>query len=315
MPTLKQFRYFVAVADALSFRRAAELAHISQPTLSAQLSVLERRLGVQLVERSRSRVMLTPVGKEVVAKARLVLRDVQDIVDLAQHGRDPLAGRVRLGVLPTLGPYMLPLVLPEMHRRYRSLSLYIREGLAEDLAGRLAGGDIDLALTALPVNGSELEIAPLFREPLLLVAGREHPLAAKREVRRRDLSGQKLLALERGHRLHRDVRALAVECGADLLPEYEGTSLDTLRQMVGMGMGLAFLPSLYAYMEARGDRQIAVCRFTDRRPARTVVLAWRRTSPRRAQFSRLADLMRRLVARRIPEVEAFTAKQLQRAED
>lgn len=301
MPTLKQFRYLVAVADTLNFHRAANLSHVSQPTLSGQLRLLEQRLGVQLVERSRTRVLVTPIGKDIVARVRPVLRDVQDIIDLARLDRDPLAGRVRLGVLPTLGPYLLPLILPELRRRHPALRLYIREGLTHDLLARLGTGDLDLLLTALPLPGGDVEVAPLFEEPLHLVLPKGHHLAERRSVRRRDLAGQNVLTLERGHRLHAEVRELCAQCGAHLLLEYEGTSLDTLRQMVGMGLGLAFLPALYTRLEASADRQVAVRRLGDKPLTRTVCLAWRRAAPRRAQYAQLANLLRRAVRERVPE--------------
>lgn len=302
MPTLKQFRYLVAVADTLNFRRAADLSHVSQPTLSGQLRLLEQRLGARLVERGRTRVILTPIGRDVVARVRPVLRDIQDIVDLARRDRDPLIGRTRLGVLPTLGPYLLPHILPELRRRHPALKLYIREGLTHDLVARLGTGDLDLLLTALPLRGDDMEVAPLFQEPLHLVVPKGHHLADRRSVRRRDLAGQNILTLERGHRLHRDVQELCAQCGAHLLLEYEGTSLDTLRQMVGMGLGLAFLPALYTRLEAPADRQIVVCRFADKPLTRTVCLAWRRAAPRRAQYAQIATLLRRAVHERVPEL-------------
>jgi LysR family hydrogen peroxide-inducible transcriptional activator len=230
------------------------------------------------------------------------LRDVQDIVDLAHRDRNPLIGRTRLGVLPTLGPYLLPLILPELRRRNPGLKLYIREGLTDDLFGRLGTGDLDLLLTALPLHGDGMESAPLFQEPLHLVVPKGHPLADRRSVRRRDLAGENILTLERGHRLQRDVRELCAQCGAQLLLEYEGTSLDTLRQMVGMGLGLAFLPALYTRLEAPADRQIVVCRLVDKPLARTVSMAWRHAAPRRAQYAQIADLLRRAVHKCVPEL-------------
>ena len=256
MPTLKQLRYLVAIADTLHFRRAAEICHISQPTLSGQLRELEGRLGVQLVERSRAKVVLTPLGEEISTRARTILTDVEDLLELAKHGQTALGGMVRLGVLHSLGPYLLPHILPELHQTYPQLKLYIREDMPDALLQALRNGDLDLLIFPLPIKDAELSVAKLFREPLLVAAARDHELADKANVERSDLKGETLLALERGHRLHDQVRDLCDLFGARLALDFEGTSLDTLRQMVGMGMGMTLLPVLYVRSEVREDSEV-----------------------------------------------------------
>ncbi|MDJ0943720.1 MAG: hydrogen peroxide-inducible genes activator [Kiloniellales bacterium] len=298
MPTLKQLRYLVAVAETLHFRRAAEMSHVSQPTLSGQLRELEDRLGVQLVERSRSKVVLTPLGREIAARAKTVLRDVQDVVELAKQGQAPLGGTIRVGVLQSLGPYFLPHVLPELHQRYPELKLYVREGLPAVLLQRLDEGNLDLLFFPLPVKGAELRSVRLFREPLWIVAPGEHHLAARETIQRSDLEGETFLTLESGHRLHDQVRELCEQYGAELSLDYEGTSLDTLRQMVAMGMGLSLLPALYVRSEVLHDRQVVAREMKSRAPFRMIGMVWRRQSARQEEYETLADQIRGVLKNR-----------------
>jgi len=302
MPTLKQLRYLVAIADERHFRRAAERCHVSQPTLSGQLKELEERLGVQLVERSRSRVVLTPIGNEIVVRAKTVLRDMQDITELAKHGQRLFDGTIRVGVLPTLGPYLLPHIVPELHQSYPNLRLYVREGMPQPLLHDLQEGNLDVLFFPMPVENADLRSIRLFRENLHIAAPNDHPLAGKAVAERSDLRGETVLALEPGHRLHIQVRDLCEQFGARLSLDYEGTSLDTLRQMVGMGMGISFFPALYVRSEIPKDREVVVRQLRSRPPSRTVGLIWRRHSARGEEFLALADLVRAILKERVPEV-------------
>jgi LysR family hydrogen peroxide-inducible transcriptional activator len=307
MPTIRQFRYLVAVADTLSFRRAAQRCHVSQPTLSDQIRTLELRLKVQLIERSRRKVVLTRVGLDVVERARRILRDVQDIVDLAERGRHLLEGMVRLGVLPSLGPYLLPHVLPDLRQRYPDLTLYLREGSADELLRRLEDGDLDLLLFPLPVRRGDLAVAPLFGEPLWLALPRAHPLAACERIAPADLHGLTILALEPGHSLHATVQSLCRAHGADLRLDYATTSLDTLRQMAAMGIGATFLPALYVRTEARHDPQLAIRPFAEPAPARNIGLIWRAPSARGDEYRALAAHIREVLRSHVPEVATLPA--------
>jgi LysR family hydrogen peroxide-inducible transcriptional activator len=302
MPTLQQFRYLTAIADTLHFRRAAERTHVTQPTLSGQLRELELTLGVQLVERSRSKVLLTPIGKEIAARARLVLSEVQGIVELAKHGQTVLGGTLRLGVLHSLGPYLLPYILPELHRTYPELKLYVREAVPRELLAGLDGGSLDILLFPLPVRGKELESVPLFREPLWVAVPSDHSLAGKGRIKQSDLKGESILALETGHRLHDQVRALCEEFGAELSLDFEGTSLDTLRQMVGMGAGLSFLPALYVQSEVKNDNQVVAVEMESRPPFRLIGMVWRHQSAQKNDFVALAELIRTILSERAPVV-------------
>jgi LysR family hydrogen peroxide-inducible transcriptional activator len=307
MPTLKQLKYLVAIAETRHFRRAAEKVHISQPTLSGQLRELENNLGVQLVERSRTSVILTPVGKEVAGRARAVLRDVDDIVDVARHGQSILGGTVRLGVPPTLGPYLLPHIVPELHAGHPKLKLYVREELPKSILEGLEEGNLDVLFMPLPVQGADFRTARLFRETLLIVAPVDHDIAREPAADRMDLKGETVLALERGHKLHDQVRALCDEYGANLSLDYEGTSLDTLRQMVGMGMGISFMPALYVKSEVEKDNMRVVARTLRRRsPSRTIGMVWRRHSARNDEFLKLAELIRGILRRSVPDVTVIS---------
>ena len=302
MPTLKQFRYLVAIADTLHFRRAAERCHVTQPTLSAQLREMEDRLGVQLVERSRSGVVMTPVGERIVALVRVVLKDVENIMEIAKHGQYLFTDTLRLGVLHSLGPYLLPHILPDIHDQYPELKLYVREGFPSDLLHALEEGKLDLLLFPLPVQAADLATQRLFRESLHVVVPADHALAAKKIIERTDLKGETILALEPGHRLHEQVRDLSQQYGAELSHDYEGTSLDTLRQMVGMGMGLSFLPALYVRAELGTDDQAIVCDIAGTAPSRTIGMVWRRRSSRDQEYSVFAEFVRGVLNRRVPEV-------------
>lgn len=305
MPTLRQLRYLVAVADALNFRRAAEICHVSQPTLSAQIATLEARLRVQLIERSRKRVVMTPLGAEVAERARRVLREVQDIVEVAEKGRHILEGTLRLGVLPSLGPYLFPHILPFLRQRYPNLSLYLREDAADNLMRRLEEGDLDVMLFPLPLRRAALTTVALFDEPLWLALPRDHPLAAKTVLALDDLKDLTVLALEPGHSLHAQVLALCRAFGAIALLDFATTSLDTLRQMAAMGLGATFLPALYVRTEALQDDRICVRPFAPPAPSRQIGLIWRSLSARGSEYTAFASHIRDALDDRVGEVNVL----------
>lgn len=302
MPTLQQLRYLVCLDETLHFGRAADRAHVTQPTLSAQLSALEAKLGLQLVERSRSRVMMTPEGHEIATRARRILREVDEITDLANRGRQPLGGTIRVGVVASLGSYFLPLVIPDLHASHPSLRLYVREGVASDLMTRLDEGTLDLLFVPLPARGAELEAARLFREPLLAVTPNDHPLAQLASVPRERLRGETILSLEPGHKLHEQVSQICADTGAEISLDYGATSLDTIRQMVGMGLGLSLLPALYVRSEVQPNRLVTARPLTGPQPFRTVGMVWRRRAARASEYAELAQILRRILRETAPEV-------------
>lgn len=302
MPTLQQFRYLVAVADTLHFRRAAEVAAVTQPTLSAQLKELEGKLGVQLVERSRAGVTLTPVGQEIAVRARAVLRDVSDISALARAGADPLASTMRVGLVGSLGGYFLPRIIPGLHATYPKLKFYLREGTAADLLSRLRDGSLDVLFFPIPVEGADLASAPLFHEPLQVVMPVDHPLAAMPELPRSALRGETLMTLEAGHRLHDTVADLADEVGAELSLDYAGTSLDTLRQMVATGLGLSVLPALYVASEVAREELVVARPVAAPEPGRDIGMVWRVRAAQGEAFRQVADKVRAILRQTAPEL-------------
>ena len=309
-PTVRQLQYFVAVADAANFRRAADRIGVSQPTLTHQILALEGAIGLQLFERSRAGTTLTVGGRELLPNARRVLEEVRGLCDDAESLSRSPRGTYRLGVTPTLGPYLLPHTLPALHRRYAELKLYVREDAPRNLEEGLITGDYDLILMPLPVGDeSQLTVVPLFREPLKLVMSAEHRLAKKAHVDRQDLAGESVLTIEEHHRFSQQVEALCHRIGAHVLRDYEGTSLDTLRQMVVMGMGIAFLPALYVRSEIHRPRELRVTSVRGEEIERTHAFAWRKSSPAHGLFHAIADEVRTVAARRfVKEVKPVSRR-------
>ncbi len=304
--TLKQLRRLVALAETGHFRRAAERCGVSQPSLSAQIEALEEALGVRLVERGGAGATLTPVGREVVARARIALEAAQGVADLAAAAREGPVGAIRLGAKPTLGPYLLPHVVAALHAKRRALKLYIREAPPRVLERELAEGVHDVILAQLPAAGAELEARPLFREPLYLAVAADHPLAAKRRIASEDLAGLEVLSLSPAFHLHDQIEALARAHGARLNRDYEGTSLDALRQMAGMGMGVTILPALYAHSEIREGSEVVVRRFAFGAPYRTIGLVWRKSAGRAPAYEEIAETAREVAAALIARIGAAT---------
>jgi LysR family hydrogen peroxide-inducible transcriptional activator len=302
MPTLQQLRYLVALAETHHFRRAAERCHVTQPTLSAQLKELEARLGAVLVERARGQVIVTPLGELVVDHARRALREVEEIHSLASLHRGSLQSTIKVGVVQSLGSYLLPLVVPDLHESHPQLKLYLREGLPAHLLEALATGALDVLLFPLPIREADFETLSLFREPLYAVLPHDHPFAVERSIAPEMLKGATILALERGHRLFEQVERICDQYGAVLSHDYEGTSLDTLRQMVAMGMGLSLLPALYVKSEVVRQDIVVARPFSGTSPSRTIGMVWRRRTARESEFQELSAEIGAILRRKAPEV-------------
>ena len=302
MPTLRQLEYLIALSEEKHFRKAAERMRVTQPTLSAQLQELERTLDASLIDRSARRVTFTPLGNLVLEKARAALATVKDIVDLSSAAQHGFHGTIKIGVPPTLGAYLLPHIVPALHERYPDLKLYVREAKPDDLKAQLQSGTFDLIISPLPINHSDLTVEPIFREPLMVVCAPDHALADYEQINRQQLAGENVLTIEPGHHLHDKVRELCDDFGANLLRDYEGTSLDTLRLMVGMGVGIAFLPSLYIRSEIGARGQLRVLKMKETNLHRQVGIAWRRTSVQASLFGELVELVREIAAADLPEI-------------
>jgi LysR family hydrogen peroxide-inducible transcriptional activator len=289
--SLRQIQYFVALAEAGQYLRAAGRLGISQPSLSQQIAALEHNMQVTLVERRRGGIVLTPAGRAALVQARQVIDAVEGLASLADGLRDGLGGTLRLGTTPTIGPYLLPQVVRQLSQHYPDLKLVVRDGPPRDLREDLHRGVHDLILTQLPVPDSTLQIRRLFRDPLRLAVPRDHRLAGLSQVRDVELTGEDVLTLSAQYALHDQIAALCRDVGANLRKDYEGTSLDALRQMVAMGMGVTLLPALYVRSEVTdpsGDVAIVKLKGSY---FRSVGLAWRMGAGQPEVFERFADLV------------------------
>jgi len=300
-PTLKQLEYFVSIAESKTFRRAAERLGVSQPTLSSQIYILEQCLKVTLLERSRTGAVLTPAGRDLLINARQVLEEMRGLVDQAGMMRHGPGGTFRIGVSPTVGPYLLPHILPELHREYSTLKLYVRENMPKTLEVDLLEGRLDLVLIPLPFSSTQFTTEVLFHEPLQLIVPAEHKLAKLKTVKASHIRDQSVLTLEEQYSHYHQVQKACEELGANVLRDYEGTSLDALRQMVVMGMGIAFLPSLYIHSEIHRPEALVVVKVEKLKLSRTHVLAWRKNSPNRVFYRQLAQSIRQLVKKNLNE--------------
>jgi LysR family transcriptional regulator, hydrogen peroxide-inducible genes activator len=292
-PTVRQLECLVATAKHLNFRAAARECHISQPALSSQIARLEESLGVLLFERNRRRVLLTAVGDAVVERAKRLLADLDDVAAVAQVHTEPLGGQLRLGVIPTIAPFMMPRALPLLRRACPGLELLLREEQTGRSLELLEEGKLDLVLLALEADLGEVTSLPLFRDPFLFAAAAGHPLAGKKQIRAGDLEGQRVLLLEDGHCLKDQAWAICQAQGVRDYVDFRATSLGTLAQMVSSGAGVTLLPQL-SVPTVGSLPGMVVKPFVKPVPYRTIGIAWRPTSPRRALFEVIADALREL---------------------
>ena len=299
-PTLRQLQYLVAIAEAGSFSRAAQVAGVSQPSLSVQVRDMEETLGAPLVERGRGGAPLTPLGEEMVVRARRVLREVEAMKTVAGESGDTLAGRVRLGTLPSVGPYLLPLAVRRLHGKYPQLRIEVREERTTDLERHLADARLDLVIST-PEDHPEAERMHLFSEEMFVGVAPDDPLAegaaeGAGDLALSELEGRSLLTLGYGHKLAVLVARLAELAGAGVSAGYRGTSLDAIRQMAAMGGDVAVMPSLYARSEAMGDPGVVVRRISHPEARRDVALLWRHTSPLGEKFEAMGGVLREAAA-------------------
>ena len=295
-PTLKQLQYLVAIAETSKFADAARLMNVSQPSLSTQLADMEFELDTVLIERGRHGAKLTPIGEETVRRARLILASVEELKAHATAGVGGFSGRLRLGVIPTVGPYLLPSVTSKLHGMYPDFRLSVQEERTIDLDQRLREGQLDTLISTAEDHGNTQSI-PLFTEDLWVCVPPDHSFAqGTGPVKPEALKGLSLLSLGQGHNLNMTIRDVARVSGAFVNHEYEGTSLDAIRQMAAMGAGVAVLPSLYALVEARRDQALTVRKIDHETARREISLVWRDTSPMGEQMGELAEILREVAA-------------------
>jgi LysR family hydrogen peroxide-inducible transcriptional activator len=288
---LKDLRYLVAVADQRHFGRAAAHCFVSQPTLSAQLKKLEESLGVQLIERAPNNVSLTEAGEQIVARARRILEATDEVVTLARSQRDPLAGRLRVAFLPTIGPYLLPHVAPAVRKALPRLQLRLYEYQTGLMLEKLHAGELDMGVLALPVDLAGLEARELYREPFTVALPERHALAARDSVRLADLKGETLLLLEEGHCLRDQALEVCARAGTRDAQDFRATSLETLRQMVATGAGITLLPELAGRGAYRNARGVVLRPFTKPAPVRHIGALWRKSTPRRTAIDALCAVI------------------------
>jgi LysR family hydrogen peroxide-inducible transcriptional activator len=288
MITLRQLKYLVALAEHRHFGRAAQASAVTQPALSMQIRELEGELGVELVERRPGDVTLTDTGLEVARRAERVLAATRDLADFARHRSHPLTGRLRFGVIPSMAPYVLPKILPALQQRYPELEVELRETQTRVLLEELARGALDVVMLALPVEDREIETLRLFDDPFLLAVPSADQGWERPYVGVEDIDTQRLILLEEGHCLRDQALEFCSSARRDV--SLGATSLATVMQMVANGYGVTLLPQVAVDVELR-DERVKLLRFSDPMPGRTVGLAWRRTSPRKVDFTALGELI------------------------
>ena len=292
-PTTRQLEYAVAVADHLSFRKAARACHVSQPALSTQVRDLEAGLGIELFERDRRRVLVTGVGEKVIARARAVLAELDGLLDVARGQGEPLVGDLRVGVIPTVAPYLLPGVIGPLRESFPDLRLLLHEDQTHALVERLRTGELDVLLLALEADLGEARTLPLYSDPFVVAMPRGHRLAQRKSISETDLERETLLLLEDGHCLREQALAVCGLGGARELGDFRGGSLNTLVRMVEGGLGITLLPSMAVDTEVRPGGGVVLKPVVQRAPARTIGLAWRPSSGRVEEFEALARVLDR----------------------
>ena len=290
-PTLKQVRYLVAVSESGHFGKAAASCHVSQSTLSAGIAELEDILGVPLVERNNRAVILTLLGEEVVRRGRSILLDVEDVRSLCDASAEPFAGKLRLGVIPTIAPFILPGLLNRMRSEHPRFKLFIREDLSGNLVERLHHGELDALLLALPFPAERVETMPLFEDEFMFACPENHPLAAAQTLNVEQLKGQELLLLEDGHCLREHALDACNLKEAQVSVPYQATTLNTIVQMVANGIGITVLPKMAVAANVLRGTDVQIRPFDAQGVSRVVGLMWRKKSPRRNEFQLLGNFI------------------------
>jgi LysR family transcriptional regulator, hydrogen peroxide-inducible genes activator len=285
---LRDLRYLVAVAEHLHFGRAAEACFVSQPTLSTQIKKLEDFLGVTLIERTNRQVILTPIGEAIVARARTILREVDQLVQTAEESRDPLGGNFRLGIIPTVAPHLLPRILPCIREHFPNLRIQLTEGQTAVISAMLKHGELDAVIAALPLDEDNVDEVRLYFEPFYLAVSDHHPKADQAAVTLADLEQEEVLLLEDGHCLRDQALSVCRSNNAVENTNFRATSIETLRQMVAANIGVTLMPELAT---RQGQDNVRYIPFSGEVPGRDVGLAWRSTTTRRSLLQRLAGLL------------------------
>jgi len=290
-PTIRQLRYLVVLTETRHFGRAADRCAVTQPTLSSGIKELEAMLGVQLFERTKRQVIPTLIGLDLSQRAQLVLRSIEDMVDVARSTGEPLSGPLRMGAIPTIGPFFLPRVLPLLRRQFKSVQPYLREDQTERLLAQLAAGELDVLILALPYDLPGTKSYILGDDKFYLAVPRTHPLALRKRIRADEVPSGELLLLEEGHCLREHALAachIEDSHGSDVV---KGTSLYTLVQMVASGLGVTLVPEMALKSDILKGADVVTIPLVGDAPPRQIALVWRKTSGRDAEFCQLGDLI------------------------
>ena len=289
---LRDLRYLVALAEYKHFGRAAEASFVSQPTLSTQLKKFEDELGMALVERNPRNVLLTEVGEAVVKRAKVILREADEIKAIARRAKDPEAGTVRIGIFPTLAPYLLPHVVPGIVKRFPKLELILVEEKTEVILKKLHDGELDAGVLALPIQDDSLHTEFLFEETFVLALPKQHRLAKSKRVKLADLALESLLLLDDGHCLRDQALEVCAIIGANEKPGFRATSLETLRHMVSANVGVTLMPALSVHAPSPNSPGVSLVPFSEPAPHRRIAMIWRRTSALTGLFHQLAPILK-----------------------
>ncbi len=283
---LRDLKYLVSVAKERHFARAAKASFVSQPTLSMQIKKLEDELGVQIFERSQKSFLVTKVGKEILAKAENILREAEEIKNIARNSKDPFSGELRIAAFPTLASYFFPKILRKISKKFPKLKLFLVEEKTAVLLQKLQDGEIDAAFVALPIDATDLEVRSIFSEPFLLAVPKNHDLAKSKKIQAKNLKNQKLMLLEDGHCMRSQALEVCEIVGAFEQQDFKASSLETLRQMVEIGVGITLMPEI----AIKKDDKIAYLEIANA-PKRTIGLVWRKSSAREVLMKDLVRLI------------------------
>lgn len=289
---LKELEYLVAVDNERHFHRAAEKCFVSQPTLSGQLKKLEDELGVLLVERNNRQVTMTDVGQEISRRAREILVAVEEIKNFAQAYHDPMAGELRVGIIPTIAPYLLPIIMPQLNKQFSKLTIWLYEYQTHVLLEKLRRAELDCLILALPIEKHEFTEQDIFREPFRLAVKKGESLAKLKLINMGNLAKQELLLLEEGHCLREHVLDACILAGVNEKGQYKATSLETLRHMVGEGMGMTLMPELAVPAKTTKTDMVRYLEFSDPKPNRRIGMVYRKNSYREETFLNMIELIK-----------------------
>jgi LysR family hydrogen peroxide-inducible transcriptional activator len=294
---LRELEYLVALAELKHFGRAAERSFVSQPTLSGQIKKMEEHLGVQLLERTNRKVMLTSIGEDIVQIARRILMDAKRIETLASTSRDPFSGPLKIGAFPTISPYLMPHIAGVIKSKYPLLNLYLVEDQTHRIIKRVKDGELDAVILALPEQHDELHVEELFEEPFLLAVPKGHELAKRKSIKSRELEGLDLLLLEDGHCLREQALEVCHANGGGEAGDFRASSLETLRQMVAVGTGITLIPKLAVEQDLSNQNRVSYVSFEKPAPGRRLGLLWRKSSSRSDCMRAIAEIIRKEAAK------------------